>query len=171
MANYAILDEDNVVINIIFGVEETELINGLDTETYYSNSTGQRCVRTSYNTIGNKHRLGGVPFRKNFAQIGYKYDEIGFFNPEKPFESWTFNTDTYLYDSPVAKPVKGESFRNWNSEISDWEDIAIPDILDYEWDELNQKWKIIPSLDTEGNLKNIRDTRWDALVAAKDSEA
>lgn len=171
MANYALLDENNIVTNVIFGKEETELINGVDPETYYGNHLNQRCVRTSYNTIGNTHRLGGTPFRKNFAKIGDKYDEVGFFDPVKPFESWIFNTDTYLYDPPTPKPIKGDKYRNWNSEISDWEEIDVPDLLDYEWNEAEQRWKIIPSIDTEGNLSNVRDPRWDALVAAKDAEA
>jgi hypothetical protein len=60
MAHYAYLDENNIVIDVIVGKDETELINGLDTETYYG------AVRTSYN--------GKI--RKNYAGIGYSYDAI-----------------------------------------------------------------------------------------------
>jgi hypothetical protein len=49
MAHYAFLDENNVVTEVITGINETELIEGLDTETWYGNFRGQRCVRTSYN--------------------------------------------------------------------------------------------------------------------------
>jgi hypothetical protein len=66
MAHYAFLDENNIVTEVIVGVDETELIEGLDTETWYANFRGQKCVRTSYN--GN--------IRKNYAGIGYSYDKV-----------------------------------------------------------------------------------------------
>jgi len=65
MAHYAFLDENNIVTEVIAGIDETELIEGLDTETWYANFKGQKCVRTSYH--GN--------IRKNYAGIGYSYDE------------------------------------------------------------------------------------------------
>ena len=65
MAHYAFLDENNIVTLVIPGIDETETIEGLDTETWYANFRGQRCVRTSYN-----HRI-----RFNYAAIGYTYDE------------------------------------------------------------------------------------------------
>jgi len=64
MAHYAFLDENNIVTEIIVGIDETELIEGLDTETWYGNFRGQVCKRTSYN--GN--------IRKNYAGIGFTYD-------------------------------------------------------------------------------------------------
>lgn len=66
MAHYAFLDENNNVTEVIVGIEETELIEGLSPEEWYSNFKGQRCVRTSYN--------GKI--RYNYAGIGYKYDPI-----------------------------------------------------------------------------------------------
>jgi hypothetical protein len=66
MAHYAFLDENNIVTLVIPGIDETETIEGLDTETWYANFRGQRCVRTSYN-----HRI-----RFNYAGIGYTYDEV-----------------------------------------------------------------------------------------------
>jgi hypothetical protein len=65
MAHYAFLDENNVITEVIVGIDETELIEGLNPETWYGNFRGQPCVRTSYN--GN--------IRKNYAGIGYSYDE------------------------------------------------------------------------------------------------
>ena len=65
MAHYAFIDENNVVTEVIVGIDENELIDGLDTETWYSNFRGQRCIRTSYN----------ANIRKNYAGIGYIYDE------------------------------------------------------------------------------------------------
>jgi len=66
MAHYAFLDENNIVTEVITGVDETLTIEGLDTETWYGNFRGQVCKRTSYN--GN--------IRKNYAGIGYSYDVI-----------------------------------------------------------------------------------------------
>ena len=66
MAHYAFLDESNIVTEVIVGIDETELIEGLDPETWYSNFKGQTCKRTSYN--GN--------IRYNYAGVGYLYDPI-----------------------------------------------------------------------------------------------
>ena len=66
MAHYAFLDEKNIVTEVIVGIDETELIEGLDPETWYGNFRDQKCIRTSYN---NK-------IRYNYAGIGYFYDEI-----------------------------------------------------------------------------------------------
>jgi hypothetical protein len=161
MAHYAFLDENDIVVNVISGVEETELVESLDsetglmrnldTETHYGNDANIRCVRTSYNTIGNTHRDGKVPFRKNFAQPGYKYDGVGFFDPVKPFASWTFNTDTYLYDPPVERPVKDVTVKNWNTEIGDWEEVYVPWVKDWVWNESEQKWTIDPIKGNEGD--------------------
>ena len=64
MAHYAFLDENNIVTEVIVGIDETELIEGLDTETWYGNFRGQVCKRTSYN--GN--------IRGKYAAIGDTYD-------------------------------------------------------------------------------------------------
>jgi hypothetical protein len=64
MAHYAFLDDNNVVTEVITGIDETELIEGLDPETWYGNFRGQTCKRTSYN--GN--------YRGRYAGIGYIYD-------------------------------------------------------------------------------------------------
>ena len=66
MAHYAFLDEDNFVVEVITGIDETELIEGLDPETWYGNLRSMTCKRTSYN----------CNTRKNFAGIGMQYDEI-----------------------------------------------------------------------------------------------
>ena len=65
MAHYAFLDENKIVTEVIVGIDETELIEGLDTETWYGNFRGQVCKRTSYN--------GRI--RKNYAGLGFTYDE------------------------------------------------------------------------------------------------
>jgi len=66
MAHYAFLDESNIVTEVIVGIDETELIEGLSPEEWYGNYRGQTCVRTSYN--------GRIRF--NYAGVGYSYDSI-----------------------------------------------------------------------------------------------
>ena len=63
MAYYAFLDENNIVTEVITGIDETELIEGLDTETWYGNFRGQVCKRTSYNILGNEHLNEDIHYR------------------------------------------------------------------------------------------------------------
>ena len=85
MAHYAFLDENNIVTDVITGVNETETIEGLDTETWYGNFRGQTCKRTSYNSN----------IRKNYAGIGYTYDaERDAFIPPKPEGNWELDEET-----------------------------------------------------------------------------
>ncbi len=64
MAHYAFLDQNNIVTEVITGIDETQTIEGLDTETWYANFRNQVCKRTSYN--------GKI--RKNYAGVGFTYD-------------------------------------------------------------------------------------------------
>ena len=91
MAHYAFLDENNIVTEVIVGIDETEIIEGLDTETWYGNFRGQVCKRTSYN--GN--------IRYNYAGIGYYYDEgkDAFIAP-KPNNAIGFDEDTCQWILP-----------------------------------------------------------------------
>jgi hypothetical protein len=110
MAHYAFLDENNVVTEVITGIDETELIEGLDTETWYGNFRGQVCKRTSYN--GN--------YRKNYAGVGYKYDgELDAFIAPKTFESWLLNEENCLWEAPVSYPDDGLRY-SWNEETTSW---------------------------------------------------
>ena len=89
MAHYAFLDNNNVVTEVITGIDETELIEGLDTETWYGNFRGQVCKRTSYNNN----------IRKNYAAIGYTYDTArDAFIPPKCHNNATLNEDTCRWD-------------------------------------------------------------------------
>jgi hypothetical protein len=91
MAHYAFLDENNIVTEVITGIDETELIEGLDTETWYGNFRGQTCKRTSYH--GN--------IRYNYAGIGYTYDEVkdAFIAPE-PVGNIGFDEETCRWIMP-----------------------------------------------------------------------
>jgi len=108
MAHYSYLDSNSVVVTVTVGKDETELINGLDTETYYAQGTPYTVKRTSYNTYGGVHSGGGVPFRKNYASIGYTYDtERDAFIAPKPYPSWVLDEATCLWGAPVARPSEG----------------------------------------------------------------
>ena len=94
MAHYAFLDENNIVTEVIVGIDETELINGLDPETWYANFRGQTCKRTSYN-----NRI-----RKQYAGVGYTYDATrdAFIAPE-PDDAIGFDEDTCRWIVPEVE--------------------------------------------------------------------
>lgn len=110
MAHYALLDDYNRVTEVITGLDETELIDGLTPEVWYGNFRGQKCVRTSYN--GN--------IRKNYASIGFTYDETrDAFIPPKPFESWILNEETCLWQAPTPRPTDDKLY-SWDEETTSW---------------------------------------------------
>lgn len=91
MAHYAFLDENNIVTEVITGRDENETVAGItDWEAFYANERGQRCLRTSYN--GN--------IRKNFAGVGYTYDEVrdAFIEPMPQEGSWILNEETCRWE-------------------------------------------------------------------------
>lgn len=123
MAHYAFLDENNTVTEVITGVDEdiTQIdLDGSEVggsseawEIFYGNFRGQVCKRTSYN--GN--------YRKNYAGIGYTYDEgRDAFIPPKPFDSWVLDEDTCLWNSPIPYPEDGGMYV-WSEELGDWEEV------------------------------------------------
>ena len=77
--------------------------------------------QTSYNTIGGENTLGGTPFRKNYAGIGFKYDQTrDAFIPPKPYDSWTLNETTCLWEAPVSRPDDSKIYI-WNEETTTWD--------------------------------------------------
>lgn len=118
MANYAFLDMNNVVTSVIRGRDELD--TNINWELWYQNERIQTCKRFSYNMHGGVHSQNKTPFRKNKAIVGSKYDESkDAFIPPKPYDSWTLNDSTCLWEAPVAMPTDG---------------------VPYEWDEDNQQW-------------------------------
>lgn len=113
MAHYAFLDENNIVTEVIPGIDETETIEGLDPETWYGNFRNQVCKRTSYN--GN--------IRKNYAGVGMHYDPIAdhFFAPQ-PYPSWTLDADA-IWQAPVAWPTDGK-FYSWDETTLNWIEVV-----------------------------------------------
>jgi hypothetical protein len=112
MAHYAKV-KNRIVTKVI--VAEEEFINNL-----VDNEAG-RWIQTSYNTYGGVHQLGGTPLRKNFAGIGYTYDESkDAFIPPKSFNSWTLNETTCLWEAPVDYPTDGQEYK-WNETNQTWD--------------------------------------------------
>jgi hypothetical protein len=100
MAHYAFLDENNIVTEVIVGIDETETIDGLSPEEWYGNFRGQRCIRTSYN--------GNIRF--NYAGIGFTYDEVkdAFIAP-CPGDDWVLDEDSLRWKLSFDYPVDPNS--------------------------------------------------------------
>lgn len=122
MAHYAFLDENNIVTEVIVGMDENELIEGKNPEIWYGEFRGQKCLRTSYNTRGGQHIDDGIPFRKNYAGIGFSYNnELDAFIPPKPYASWILNTETCLWNAPIPYPADNDNaLFAWDEEKLDW---------------------------------------------------
>ena len=116
MAHYAFLDENNIVTEVIVGIDETELIEGLDTETWYGNFRGQVCKRTSYNSN----------IRKNYAGVGYTYDPVAdhFFAPQ-PYPSWTLDSGA-KWQPPIQYPIEEGKRFTWDESTLSWVELILP---------------------------------------------
>ena len=109
MAHYAFLDDNNVVTEVITGIDETELIEGLSPEEWYGNFRGQRCVRTSYNNN----------IRKQYAGIGFTYNQTAdVFIASQPFDSWSLD-ENYDWQAPVERPADGKLY-SWDESKTAW---------------------------------------------------
>lgn len=110
MAHYAYLDENNIVVTVIVGKDENELIDGMDPETYYAQGTPYTVKRTSYN--------GKI--RKQYAGIGWSYDPVAdVFIAPQPFPSWTLDSN-YDWQPPIACPDNNDSYY-WNEDNQSWD--------------------------------------------------
>jgi hypothetical protein len=108
MAHYAYLDDNNIVVAVTVGKDETELIDGLDTETYYALNTPYTVKRTSYN--GN--------IRKQYAGIGFSYDPVAdVFIAPQPYPSWSLDAD-FNWQAPILMPLEG--VWGWNEAEQAW---------------------------------------------------
>ena len=109
MAHYAFLDENNIVTEVIPGIDETELIEGLHPEIWYGNFRGQTCKRTSYNNN----------IRGTYAGIGYYYnEEEDIFVAPQPYPSWTRNGS--FWEAPTPMPTDGQ-FYCWVEDDLNWQ--------------------------------------------------
>ncbi len=119
MAHWAEIDENNFVVRVTVGSND-------DPDEGYQwlvDNLGGTWVKTSYNTVGGRHILGGTPFRKNYPGRGFVYDEErdAFIAP-KPFESWILNEDTCLWKAPVAYPADEKQY-TWDEATTSWIEI------------------------------------------------
>jgi hypothetical protein len=129
MAHFALLDENNIVSFVTVGRDEDD-----GKEAELSARTGQVYKQTSYNTRGGVYYTPNTnepdpdqskAFRKNYAGLGYTYDEIiDGFVPPKPYASWLLNTTTGLWDPPVPYPNDGKRYE-WDEDTQSW--VEIPD--------------------------------------------
>jgi hypothetical protein len=115
MAHFAKLDSNNVVTFVTVGRDED---NGKEAEL--TARTGDVYKQTSYNTHGGVHSNGGTPFRKNYAGIGYTYDEQrdAFISP-KPYASWVLNESTCLWEAPTLMPTDDKRY-SWDEATTSW---------------------------------------------------
>tara|TARA_R110002051_G_scaffold320504_1_gene405913 strand:+ start:288 stop:644 length:357 start_codon:yes stop_codon:yes gene_type:complete len=118
MAHYAVLDNNNIVTGVKTAGDE------FDGETEWLSETGLVHKRTSYNTHSNAHALGETPFRKNYAGVGFTYDETrdAFISPQ-PYPSWTLTEDTCQWDAPTAMPDDDKRY-TWNEDTTSWDEIT-----------------------------------------------
>ena len=118
MAHFAQL-ENNVVTQVIVVANQDILNeNGQESEQkgidFCSNLLGGTWKQTSYN--GN--------IRKNYASIGYTYDESrdAFIAP-KPYSSWLLNEKTCQWQAPVDYPTDKKMY-SWNEENLTWKELV-----------------------------------------------
>jgi hypothetical protein len=129
MAHFALLDENNIVTFVTVGRDEDD-----GKEAELSARTGQVYKQTSYNTRGGVYYTPNTnepdpdqskAFRKNYAGIGYTYDDIiDGFVPPKPYPSWLLNTTAGLWDPPVPYPTDGKQYV-WDEATESW--VEVPD--------------------------------------------
>jgi len=128
MASFSKLNSNNIVITVESvvnevlkdsnGVEQEQL--GIDFLKTLYNEPNAIWKQTSYNTNGNIHSLGGTPFRKNHAGIGYTYDEgRDAFIPPKPYNSWILNEQSCNWEAPISYPTDGQRY-TWKEETQSW---------------------------------------------------
>jgi len=127
MASFAKIGLNNKVIEVQSVVNKVlHDSNGVEQEAigidFLTKLTGWAIWKqTSYNTHAGVHKLGGTPLRKNFAGIGYTYDEDrDAFIPKKPFNSWILNEATCNWNAPVAYPQDDNKY-TWNEETLSWD--------------------------------------------------
>jgi hypothetical protein len=115
MAHYAFIDENNIVVEVIVGRNEDEVVDGIsDWESHYAEfRSGLICKRTSYNNN----------IRKKFAGIGMTYNEVldAFIAP-KPYPSWVLNEETCDWEAPTPKPTDDKTYR-WDESAQNWEEV------------------------------------------------
>jgi hypothetical protein len=118
MSHWAEIDENNIVLRVLVGDERA--MTEAESYEWLLDNLGGTWIQTSYNTKGGVHILGGTPLRKNYAGIGFTYDpSLDAFIPPQPYDSWTLNKQTCLWEAPIPKPDDTELYV-WDSETENW---------------------------------------------------
>jgi hypothetical protein len=146
MAHFAKLGANSKVIQVLT-LDDKDMLNadGVEDESVgqqyletHNNWPAQMWIQTSYNTSGNTHRLGGTPFRGNYASIGGEWDEDNnIFWPKKLYASWVKNTTNAQWDPPVAQPDLNAEQQSQNE--------AGTHMWNYKWNETNTTWDLTDS--------------------------
>ena len=148
MAHFAKLGANGKVIQVLT-MDNDKMLNadGVEDESVgqqyleqHNNWPAQMWIQTSYNTAANKHKLGGTPFRGNYAGIGYEWDEDNqIFWPKKPYASWVKNTSTAEWNSPIgdAPALTAEQQSQNDARTHQW---------GYNWNEDGQSWDLTDTL-------------------------
>jgi hypothetical protein len=111
MSHWAEIDENNIVTRVLVGDNDDP--SGDEGYQWLIDNLGGTWIKTSYNAANNG-------FRKNYAGIGYTYDEArdAFISPH-PYPSWILDEDTCIWNSPVPHP-EDENFYVWDEESTSW---------------------------------------------------
>ena len=123
MAHFCKLGVGNIVerVEVVSNDVATTEQAGVD---FLNNLYGTNDIwkQTSYNTYGGQHKLGGTPFRKNYAGVGDTYDQTrdAFISPKPNFNSWVLNETTCQWEAPVAYPDDGKIYV-WNETTQQWD--------------------------------------------------
>ena len=122
MAHFAKIGSENIVeqvVSVSNEVATTEQAGVEFLQNLYNDTATWK--QTSYNTYGGVHSLDGTPFRKNFAGVGYTYDETkNAFIAPKPYASWVLDDDTCLWEAPVVYPDDDKEYE-WNEDTTSWD--------------------------------------------------
>ena len=164
----AIDDQIQALIEEIQNIPQVEVDNTLYWEGWYRHQAGVQAVRRmSYNTQGGVHKLGGTPFRKNYAGVGYMYDPVrdAFYVPQ-PYPSWILNEDTCYWEAPVARP-EGMDW-HWNEPTLEWIDKPGKKMhSNFIYSEEQQRWVPPVEYPNDGSLYmwNQETTKWDFITS------
>ena len=147
MAHFAKIRTNNEVLSVLYvNDRDTQNSEGIEIESVgqayleqHNNWPAAQWIKTSYNTTRNQHKLGGTPFRGNYAGIGYIWDQENqiFFEPI-PYASWVKNIETASWQSPIGdKPTLTEEQTSQNT--------AGTHRWGYNWNEETQAWDLTNS--------------------------
>lgn len=163
MAHFAEIDTNNKVIRVLVVGNDQEY-RGQD---FLANDLklGGTWIKTSYNTRGGIHRLGGTPFRKNYADIGFEYDsQRDAFIPPKPilYPSWVINENTCTWIPPIPYPTDDKKYV-WNESIVNWMPHPENPIGPYAWSQITYSWVFKPQ-DGQKYKWNNKTYTWDVIT-------